>query len=147
MFPITFWLMKIVRYFRKSELFPAYGPLHEDEINMEESEAKKMASARKRLMSYKTEKLKSKLDEPAKENPFADNHNNMVTSHKTDGKILFVPTPDEIKEHPIFSSSSAVYGSNNTLKYENEFLEQGVSTKYLFRPVHFNLLKIIGIFK
>lgn len=115
--------------FRKSELFPAYGPLPEDEINFEETEAKKMASARKRLMSYKTELLKSKLDEPIKEVSVGGNQNSVVTSHKTDGKIFFIPTPDEVKEHPIFSNSSALQVSNNTVKFENKFLEHDVSTK------------------
>lgn len=136
----------MVHICRKNELFPAYGPLHEDEINMEETEAKKMASARKRLMSYKTEKLKVKPDDPIKEIPAVNSPSNAITSQKTDGKILFVPTPDEVKEHPIFSNSSALQSGNNSLKCENTTSKPVVSISLYSLDITIRTyLNVVGI--
>lgn len=111
----------VLTMFRKVELVP-YGPTWEDD-GSEDAEAKKMASARKRLLSYKSDKLKNKVDEPESANKtpppapqvsapstFIKPTTSSVAApltQKTDTvscKIPFVPTPDEIKEHPIFSN-------------------------------------------
>ncbi len=74
-----------------------------------------MASARKRLLSYKSDKLKPKTEESTDKVPvpvsvpqISSVTTTTATSEKTDFKIPFIPTAEEIKEHPIFSGSSSL---------------------------------------
>ena len=97
-----------------------YGPTWEDD-GFEDAEARKIASARKRLLSYKSDKLKQKTEEsmfPETYTPTPPAPSVLPVSYpsKTDigpCKIPFVPTPDEIKEHPIFSNFSSSHSSND----------------------------------